>query len=192
MIRFSKKFTMGAVIVAVVAGSAGVATAEFMQGGPSTADQKIDALKPYANQAYPLVRAAGANPEKAARRGTTASGVVVSTVAAPNARCVLRSDRTGFCATPDQVVNGQSLQVNNDCSKPGGAMSIIAVLPSTAVRADFVTSDGATMPMKVGGDAAWIETQTPADGIRAQIHVSDENGASLTPLLMPGDFCPGG
>jgi hypothetical protein len=186
---------LGAVVAtAAVAAAAATATS---QGTPAPAPSgdaraRLDAVKRYAGQSDPLVRAAGADPAGARPLGRDDHGLTISTVEGRGARCVLISDGASFCATPEQVRRGQSLHVRNDCSRPRGDMRITVVLPAGAAAAQLIYATGDSAPMTVVAGVAWIDARTPADGdpTPLEIRARDRSGHALPAIPIPGGFCP--
>ncbi|MDX6719802.1 MAG: hypothetical protein QOJ63_2056 [Solirubrobacteraceae bacterium] len=125
-------FVAAVVAAAATAAAAAMATSQAAPAPASSTDARarLDAVKRYAGQSDPLVRAAGADPADARPLGHDDRGLTISTVDGRGARCVLISDGASFCATPEQVRRGQSLHIRNDCSHPRGDMRITVVLPA--------------------------------------------------------------
>jgi hypothetical protein len=203
MTRLNRNVALRTGLLLAVAATGGIGAAAAMAGGQASAQApsselqavraKLDAVKRYADQSHPLVRAAGADPADARTLGHDDRGVTISSVEGRGARCVLISDGASFCATPEQVRRGQSLHIRNDCSRPQGNMRITAVLPPGAVAAELVDSAGASAPMTVAGGVAWIDARTPADGdaTPTDIRARDSSGRALSAISVPGGFCPG-
>jgi hypothetical protein len=200
MIHLHDKVVLRVGLVAVVAATAGVAAAAAMATSqappapvrPGDARAQLDAIKRYAEQSDPLVRAAGADPAAARPLGRDDRGMTIRAVDGRAARCVLTSDGTSFCATPEQVRRGQSLHIRNDCSRPRGDMRITVVLPASAVSAQLAYGVGAGAPMTVAGGVAWIDARTPAagDATPVEIRARDRGGRLLPAIPIPGGFCP--